>query len=376
MMKFWGVFILGILAPFLAEAQTQSPSYSTRSIRSRAMGGVYLPFATGLDSSFTNPAALARQREIEIRLLEFYAGMNTFFFEHSSDFGDIDPNVPSSLNPFYGERMWAQVGAKGGVALPGLALAYSNDSEVVAELHNPVLPEFETYFRNDEALYLSGAWELGRNFYIGGSVKRIRRWGGNIHNLAVGDLADSSTVNDVGQYFDDKGTGFGVDMSLMYVGDSALSPTLALVAYDIGGTHFKQDTGQQGVTALDAEYALGGGVSIGQPGFDAQLGFEVRHLQNNDMDLAKKIHLGAEISLANISLMGGFNQGYLSYGAAVDLWLLSLEAVSYSEELGYFPGQSAEARYMVSLKFDLSFDADFKLSDTKASKKRRLKQRR
>lgn len=368
------IFLL-LSATVVAQAQTPSPAYSTRSLKSRAMGGVCLPFASGLDASFSNPAALARQKEIEIRLLEFYAGLNNFLFENSSEFQNIDTNNPATLNPFYGERVWTQIGGKAGFSFPGFALGYFNDGEVVAELHNPVMPEFETYFRNDEGIYLSGAWDLGSNLYLGTSVKRVRRWGGNIQNLSVGDLIDSSNANDVGEHFSDKGTGFGVDMSLMYVGDSALSPTFVVAAYDIGTTSFKEYAGTQGVTPLKTDFAVGGGVSAGQPGFDLQLGFEVRHLQDHQLDLGQKIHLGAEVSLANLSIMGGYNQGYLSYGVAVDLWLLSLEAVSYSEELGYFPGQSADPRYMVSLKFDLSFDADFKLTDN-PNKKRRLKQRR
>lgn len=359
----------------ISEGQTQSPAYSTRNLRSRAMGGVYLPFARGVDASFSNPAALARDREIEIRILEIYAGMNTFLLDNQEDFQSIDPNQPQTLNPFYGERVWLQAGVKGGFSMPGFALTYANDSEVTAELHNPVLPEFETYFRNDEALYMSGAWELGQGLYLGTSVKRLRRWGGHIQNLAVGDIVDAADANAVGQYFDDKGTGFGIDMSLMFVRDTQLNPTFVMAAYDIGSTTFKRNAGTRGITSLGTDFTVGGGISMGEPGLDLQLGFEVRHLQNTEMDLGKKIHVGAEVSLANLSILGGFNQGYMSYGAAVDLWLLSLEAISYTEELGYFPGQSAEPRYMVSLKLDLGFDANFNLTDN-AGKKRRLKQRR
>jgi hypothetical protein len=55
--------------------------------------------------------------------------------------------------------------------------------------------------------------------------------------------------------------------------------------------------------------------------------------------------------------------------------IFHIDAVSYTEELGVYPGQTAENRVMVGLSIDLGFDADFKFTDNNG-KKRKVKQRR
>jgi len=53
-----------------------------------------------------------------------------------------------------------------------------------------------------------------------------------------------------------------------------------------------------------------------------------------------KWHMGTEISLLNrFNLRGGFNQGYPTAGAGLDLWILKLDYAYYGEELGLAPGQ-------------------------------------
>lgn len=366
------------LLVFIFSNQTwaQSLGDSARSIRSRGMGGVYVPFVTGADAVFVNPAALGKGGLLDIKLLDVAVGTNTYLVEHISDFQAIDPNNPTTFNQFYGKKLWAQAVGKVAVALPFFALGYVNDTEISAELHNPAFPMFETYFRNDDAFYLGSAVSIGPGSYLGMSLKRVNRWGGNIQELGVGDVSGSSSMKDIGAKFANKGTGYGVDLAVMTeLQLPVLKPTLSLVWQDVGNTAFKQTAGTEAPPHIRQNLTFGAGLGVDLPGLDWLVGLEARHLMEPDIELGKKIYLGTELSLPIVDLRAGYSQGYLSYGAGVNLLIFQLDAVSYTEETGLYPGQSGDPRYMVSLSFDLSFDANFKFTDNNG-KKRKLKQRR
>lgn len=362
-----------ILSSALAQAQLGDAS---RSARSRAMGGVYAPFARGADAIFVNPAGLATSPVLEIKLLELSAATNSFTFESIKDFQDIDADNPDTFNKFFGEKVWAQATGKLGVAIPFFGIGYLNNAEVSLELHNPAFPEFDTYFVQDEAIYLAGAFPLSPTTYLGLAFKRINRWGGATQELSIGDVSDVSNIQDIGDKFQNKGQGYGVDVALMTeLPVPVFKPTLGLIMQDVGTTTFNKTAGDEAPPAIAQSLTFAGGLGVDLPGLDVLVGFEARHLTEPDIQIGKKLHLGAEVSLPMIDLRAGYGQGYFSYGAGVNLLIFHIDAVSYTEEMGVYPGQAGDARYMVTLNIDLSFDADFKFTDN-GGKKRRLKQRR
>jgi hypothetical protein len=72
--------------------------------------------------------------------------------------------------------------------------------------------------------------------------------------------------------------------------------------------------------------------------------------------MGKKINLGLELSWPIIDVRGGFQQGYLSYGVGCDIWLFRLDLASYGVELGEYPGQLEDRRYMLQMTFDFGVD--------------------
>ena len=87
------------------------------------------------------------------------------------------------------------------------------------------------------------------------------------------------------------------------------------------------------------------------------------------------MHLGTEASIGFLDLRAGIDQGYVTYGAGVDLWLIKADAAYYAAELGNAAGQIRNDRIIYSLTIELDFDQSFKLNNMDG-KKRRLKQRR
>lgn len=372
-MKLILIFFLFLLSSY---SLAQSLGDSSRSARSRAMGGVYIPFVRGADAVFTNPAALGISPLLDLKLLDLSVASNSFTVENVTAFQEIDPEDPNSFDRFFGHKVWVQATGKAAVAIPFMGLGYLNNAEVSLELHNPAFPEFDTYFVQDEAIYLAGAFPLSPTTYLGMAFKRINRWGGTTQELSIGDVANVSTIQDIGDRFADKGQGYGVDLALMAeIPTPILKPTLALLLQDAGTTTFNKTAGEAAPPSITQNLTFAGGVGLDLPGLDALVGFEARHLTEPDIQIGKKLHVGAEISLPMVDVRAGYGQGYFSYGAGVNLLIFHIDAVSYTEEMGVYPGQAGDARYMVTLNIDLSFDADFKFTDN-SGKKRRLKQRR
>lgn len=367
-------FVMMIFSPGLSQAQGLTET--SRSIRTLGMGGVYIPFAEGAESVFYNPAALGKGRLFDIKLLDLTVGTNAFTVSSLPNISSLDANDPSSYNQFFGEKIWVQTTGKLAVALPFVALGYLNDAEVSAELHNPAFPQFETYFRTDDAVYLGGALPIGPGSYLGMSLKRINRWGGSTEELGMSVISNANNLQSIGDSFQNKGQGYGLDVALMTELDApVLKPSFALVWQDVGNTAFNKTAGTEAPPHITQNLSFGAGLGVDLPGLDWTVGFEARHLLEPDVELGKKIHIGTELSLPLIDVRAGYNQGYLSYGIGINLLIFQLDAVSYTEELGVYPGQAGDPRYMVSLSFDLGFDANFNFTDN-TGKKRKLKQRR
>ena len=144
---------------------------------------------------------------------------------------------------------------------------------------------------------------------------------------------------------------------------------------DIGSTAFTKTKGNDSPNRQKDDLVLGMTFDGSVPLLGVAGGLEYRHITDNDEQIGKKIHLGAEVTLAMFDFRAGLYQGYYTYGFGMNLWLLQFDAALYSVERGIYPGQTEDRRFQASILIDLEFDPNFKLvsSDGKA---RKLKQRR
>jgi hypothetical protein len=193
--------------------------------------------------------------------------------------------------------------------------------------------------------------------------------------LGLSTVVDGADLQSIADQFDDKGVGYGVDIAWLQEIKAPLNPTVTIVWQDVGSTAFTQTAGDSAPVHIDQNLSAGAAIGIDLPGLDWTVGIEGRHLLDADIQLGKKLHVGTELSLPLIDLRAGLNQGYFSYGVGLNFLLFRLDAVSYTEELGVYPGQTADNRYMIGLSIDLGFDANFNFQDNNG-KRRKLKQRR
>jgi hypothetical protein len=61
------------------------------------------------------------------------------------------------------------------------------------------------------------------------------------------------------------------------------------------------------------------------------------------------LHFGAEFRYWFLRFRGGFNQGYPSFGAGLDIPFLKLDYTYYSDELGLYSGTQEQSNHMITL---------------------------
>ncbi len=367
-------FVLAILLILSCAAEAQEIWGMNRNLRALGMGGVYVSTVTPADAVFYNPAALGKVSGLNFQLLNAGVGVNGLdVYNKIKDAGDLSQT--ENFNRLVGTRVWLDGFGKASFTMPNFGFGYYTDYQMVLELHDPAFPKFKTFFQNDSAYVIGTAFDLGSDLSLGLSFKRINRWGGETLEVEASSVTNMDDVIALKDRFENKGQGYGVDVALMKNLDGLFNPNLSLVWRDVGNTSFSKTAGVDAPPAIQQDLVFGAGANLDLPGLDIAVGLEGRKLLDPDVQVGKKLHLGAEVSLPFIDLRGGFNQGYLSYGAGFNFLIFRFDAVSYGEELGVYPGQSVDNRIVVGVGIDLSFDADFKFTDNNG-KKRKLKQRR
>lgn len=367
-MKFYMTVLL-ILMTSLAQATEVIETH--HNVRSNGMGGIYMSIVNDSDALFVNPAALGKTSGINWQVMNVEMGVNGV--DVYNEFRDIDTSDPNSFNQFFGKDVWLRAGGKTAMTLPYLGVGLYSDSQTHLVLHNPAFPQFDTTFLSDYGVVVGGAFPVGPTSYGGITFKRITRWGGE-QDIDLGVIA-SGNLSQVTDQFKNKGNGYGMDLAFQTTVPGPLGPTFSATWQDVGCTAFTKTDGVTAPPRIHDNLSLGVSSSLDLPGLDWVAGFEYRHITESEYQLGQKLHFGTEVSLPFIDLRGGINQGYATYGAGIDFFFLRLDAAMYTEEVGAYTGQTPQNRVEIGLSLDLSFDADFKLTNSDG-KKRKLKQRR
>ncbi len=144
-----------------------------------------------------------------------------------------------------------------------------------------------------------------------------------------------------------RGTGFGVDAGVIYTLPLPLNPSLGATVQNIGDI----DLGDAG----KLKQQLNAGLAL-RPTFpfgSLTLALDMVDVTGNigsDQDKAKRLHAGAEYRFPRVlALRAGFNQGYATAGATLDLWILKLAYAYTTEEVGAYAGQRPDHRHVAQI---------------------------
>ena len=349
------------------------------SVRALGMGNAYTAIVDNSDAMFYNPAGLSRVEGINWRLLDPQIGLNGLeAFEKAQNFSDDGTDLAQFLNDLYGTKIWSHAGLNSLITLPGIGLGVFGAADVDLNLSNPAFPNLNLNYVYDYGLTLGFSVPVVPNFlYFGMVGRRTTRTGARLP-LGVSTIGELDIEN-IESNLKNTGSAFALDLGVNLTLPGLFSPTLSFVWQDVGVTKFSFDGGQQAPPSERDEMIIGFGMSIDLPLLTITPAIDYKYANIEGEQFAKKLHLGIEFDLPLIDLRAGLNQGYWTLGASFNLFLMQIDAASYGVELGEYPGQLEDRRYIVQITFEFGFNPDFSISSVggKGGKgRRRIKQRR
>ena len=287
----------------------------------------------------------------------------------------VSSSSSTSIDNYFGENVWAGGTGSTCFEFPYIGIAAYKTAYVDAWASDPAYPAFNVEGIYDTGYVIGTALPFGKEFAMGFNFKQISRQAGLV-SIGASSIANFSTVASTDLKAFGSGTGYGVDWGMLYRSEAAVHPTFSLDWKDAGWVTFTPTTtGGTAPTPLEDNLIAAFEVSQSYLGFGWRAGAEFRHLLNWDVDTSKKINLGLELDLGIVEPRMGLYEGYFTYGASIDLWILTLDAAEYSVERGIYAGQQQDSRFQIGLRVEAGLDPDF-LSLEIGGKRRRLKQRR
>ncbi len=321
-----------------------------------AMGGAGVGLADDEYALFLNPAGLAGQdvRKLRILGLGAEATMDTYQTLSTSLSGLKDFSA-ATLNTLMGKDIYLRSSIVPMLQLPKFAVSYFGDLQGGIEQLNQANPNFNLTNMVTHGVQAGTGWSYkkGRRakdeWRFGIAGKMLWRRGGYYENVPFIDITNggqSYLASLVGEY----GTGFGADAGVQYVNQMNRKEEIRIGASvtDIGGVAFSSPK------ALRIKMNPSVGIAYrNQSDFmKMKFAFDLRNL-DQDVSFVNKTHFGADFSFPLLNLYAGLNQLNTTFGAAFDLWILRVSALSYAEERGVEYRQRPSRRYLLQIDFSI-----------------------
>lgn len=342
-----GILIAGLLRGGLAAAEELPSLY--RGIRPLGMGGAFITLSDDENAMFYNPAGLNDVSgfggvDLLNPTLEFSENSNTLYQDLSDLDTDSEAAVAEFLSGMVGEHQHVRASVLPNLYMHNFAIGVLGQATVDMEIRNRANPQVPTSVRLDTGVVASGA--LGffdQMLQIGVTGKFIQREGVNRVYTAVEIAAeDFDPLDDTVKKSD-----FALDIGTKVNFKNALKPSVALVVQNITDLDFEE------LGVIPQQFSIGASINpdlwILKTTFAVQIDDLTKQVEGDD-DLYKRLHLGAEFRFPMIfAVRAGVNGGYLTAGASVDFWILSISYATYAEEIGAFSGQRSDRRHVAQL---------------------------
>jgi len=338
----------------------------TPSARALGMGNAYIGVVDDIDAMFYNPASLAKVHGIQLDLLSVGgAGKNFDDYKTIKDLADSGANLATAIPPLYGKDFYYGGQARTGIALPMFGLIAYDAVNASLSVHNPPYTQVDLNATNDYAYALGFGVPISPFLQIGAEGRYIKRTGTDYtySGGTLGSLSSNQIKSDALAW----GTGYEFDM-----GANLIVPTpiftfdFSVVWQNIGTTTFKQAASNH-VPSTPANLMAGVAGELRLPLITIRPAVDMRYISDESIQLFRKFNFGVEISLPLIDIRGGFSEGYYTYGAGASFGPIRVDAASYAVELGDYPGQKEDRRYMAQLTLELDigwFGVDGSSSDS------------
>ena len=345
---------------FLALIAVSVPAFAEefdffyRGIRPLGMGDAFTAVANDENAAFYNPAGLDSVKEGRIEAFPVTVGYSTNTMKLYSDFKNIDMNdtaaTTDTLRNHIGKPQYGRVSLFPNYTRHGFQVGVLAQAKLKAEIHQPPSPYVDVNAAGDGA----GILALSKGFDVKNGVDRVSvgitgmfvQRKGLVKRYTTVELSDSDY-----DYGNDMKTGsaFGINLGAIYqFRKLPFKPAVGLAIQNVGDMDFGNEVGK-------VEQVVNFGVAINDFiwKFPTTIAFDYKDIANalgDDKDKGKRIYLGAEIDLHKmLTIRGGLNQGYISYGAEFRIWVIKLAYARYSEEVGAYAGQKDDERHVFLL---------------------------
>jgi len=351
------LFSFAALLALSSSSLQAAPLYEYyRGARAQAMGNAFVGLADDEQALFYNPAGLGGNQQFTFHYAVGDVGISTdivkAYTDGSSGFAGLDADT---LDLLMGKNIYGGGTFTSTLMIPSFAIAFVGDAQFGLSSQNKAFPQQTLGYQFTNGIQAAVGFSVLKarknknDLRFGIGAKLLARRGG--YYLLPGTTMLNMGTTTIGEIVGNYGRGIGLDLGTQYVYKPSKNVRMSFGAsyMDIGDTSFGEKA-----APITGNLTLGvaGQFTYGLTKLTAT--YDYRHILDRT-DWRKKNHLGLEVGLPLISLYGGVNEVFLTYGAALDLWLFRLTAYSYAIEHGSFIYQNSERRYAarLALKFDL-----------------------
>jgi hypothetical protein len=386
---FQKTWMLGLALVLLGQSsgiRAKEFSYLLRSPKALLMGDAFTAIADDAYTLFYNPAALSRHRGLSVYFINPDVGVTNALSEIDK-FRNFPSGDPAAIaDRIVGIPLYLRLGATPGIKMESFGISLFAGVKTNLVLRDAVHPSLEIDYGLNRGVVAGYAYSVGsgaRNlagkkrrgggtggegekFTVAVGIKSINRQAisgaFDLFGLSLIDKVSSkSGIRNVSEIRDalgySYGQGYGFDFGSEYTLKHGVSTlNVAMSVMDFGNTHYNLVSGTTKID--DQKMVVNTGVAWKQEFLflDYTLSMDIHPLLEIS-DFRRKLHFGAEIALPFVSLLAGWNGGYLSYGASVKFWPVSVYAGIYGIEIGSEYGQSEGKRAVIFLSIlDFKFD--------------------
>ena len=330
------------------------------------MGDAYTALADGPHTLFYNPALLARHK-----FFSFYAINPTIDVSNilgdSDRFSDISSDPVEAADTFMNFPVHMGINMTPSVKMGNFGLTAIYNYQTNMLLQNDTTPMFTIDHHFDKGFIAGYAFPIygkyktgegGEHLALGFSVKYLSREGINntfnltsttfLNALSAGEVDDILTS--LGQV---KGTGWGIDLGVDHVTSMGSGQTLftSLAILDpYTKLHTEDNVNDFEVQSQPMQVNLGMAYNIDFGALlDVTFSTDVKniHQAKQANGYGEDIKLGVDIGNPLLRVLAGYNAGYYSYGAQVNLGFVDMYAGFYDTEVGEKAGQIKARRAVI-----------------------------
>lgn len=375
-------------------------------VRPTGMGGAFTAIANDENSIWTNPAGISRSRKARSRetfsvakfpnlIVGANAESRTFYKGFKGAQEKSVEGILDSINDLGDKPFWARA-----AIMPVTLINISRETPMAFSLYSNTTVSAVIPSDSPTEAQVSAVSDVGgvvtfnassdsNRFNTGFQIRPVARYAYE-DKIPSEDLLNKDAFAETLEAGANKSTGLGADFGMMFSLADFWFPTVGLAILNLPtgckakylnpytekpenvcGTVYKGDFGNADALSTVDPTDLRIGASITprlSKKINIRFAVDAHHIPIGDanqsfglggIEVSKLFHAGAELFFGNpltvspFSLRAGYNQGFLTMGASMNLSIVALEFATYGADVSTSKTPIEDRRYMGSLSIDL-----------------------